>query len=394
MEHFSEAAGHFMVSGFSSVFSALLLVLVAFIVAYFVQQAVDKLALCWRDRLGELFVLPGQLAYLLVLLLFAPSVFERLGVWSVMEPVVGSLRQVFMFVPNLLGAALVLWFGYVVANTARVLLISCPCTNILPKLEKVGIEDPKRLSDWVGSLAFFLVLFPVSIAALDILKLDSLTRPAVAILNKCLMFIPNLFVAFILVGIGISLARFLSELVAKMLRSSNVDEKAGKLTGYGNFSAVVSCTLNCLLVLFFVVESFEVLHLKVLTHIGSSVIAYLPNLLGSVVIITVAFYGAHAVAKIFSDKGLSCCGRAVVGLIYIFAGFMVLSQLGISRRIVDTAFSFMMASVAVAFALAFGLGGRDAAGKLLGRMVEKEGHCDCKKEDLQQRLFFEEDLKE
>jgi len=64
--------------------------------------------------------------------------------------------------------------------------------------------------------------------------------------------------------------------------------------------------------------------------------------------------------------------KAIKAVIFVLAGFMVLSQLGIASAIVDKAFTIAILAVAVAFALAFGLGGKDFAKKLLDKAGEKK----------------------
>ena len=57
--------------------------------------------------------------------------------------------------------------------------------------------------------------------------------------------------------------------------------------------------------------------------------------------------------------------------VFTLAGFMILSQLEIASTIVNTAFIVTISAIAISFALAFGLGGKDFAKKTLDKVDEK-----------------------
>ena len=357
------------------VMTALLLAVVAFMVAYFAQAGMDKLVVRWKDKLGEATVLPGQLVYLLVLLLFAPGIFERLGVRSVTAPIVQSMQEIFLFVPNLIGAVLVLVIGSMVAKMVRSLVNACLLKVTL--LRDVLKLEQEKAADWFSSFIYILIMFPVAIAALEVLKLDALTRPAVGILTKCLLFIPNIFVSLLLLGIGMVMASFIAGLLKKTIQVSGIENKVSDLTGYPNFSVIVSSVVSGVIVLFFVVEALDVLNLRVLSQVGSAIIGYLPNLIGAIVIMVVAFFGVSALKMSMEKHEMGCCGRILEWVIYILAGFMTLNQLGLSRVIVNTAFTCIMVGITFALAVAFGFGGKEAAGKWLEQILVKKGLSGC-----------------
>ncbi|NLB99617.1 MAG: hypothetical protein GX788_08310 [Lactobacillales bacterium] len=64
-------------------------------------------------------------------------------------------------------------------------------------------------------------------------------------------------------------------------------------------------------------------------------------------------------------------GEIVKYIVYVLAIFMTLDQLQFASSIVNTAFLFVIGGLAVAFALAFGLGGREFAKKQLDRLDNK-----------------------
>lgn len=385
----------FLETGIFDVFTALLLTLLAFVVAQFVQQVVDRFVSRWHDRLGDASYLPGQLSYLLVVLLFVPGIFERLGIASVTAPIERSMQELFLFVPNLVGASLILVIGTMIARVIRALLNGCvgsfvSCLFGRFKLLEDFPVDKVKIQEWFASFVYVLIMFPVVIAALETLHIDALTQPAVGILNRCLSFVPNLFVALLLLGIGFIVSKFVSDLVKKLLVASSLDSRVESLTGCSCFAGVLAAILECVIVLLFVVEALNVLSLSVLTRVGNALISYLPSLLASALIILFAFFGASAVRKTMVSNGVPFCGRLLEAVICVFAGFMVLSQLGISSYIVNTAFTCFMIGFTFALAVAFGFGGRETAARLLDKLFDKKCSCGRKKDELQQKLPFED----
>ena len=127
------------------------------------------------------------------------------------------------------------------------------------------------------------------------------------------------------------------------------------------------------MVIFFLVESFGVLHLQVLNGIGKTVIGYMPCVLASVLILALCYIGSMAAQKALTKSGHTGYGWLCKCVIYTVGGFMVLNELGIAKEIVNTAFLLMIAAIAVAAAIAFGIGGKETAGRLLKKWEDK---CD------------------
>lgn len=127
------------------------------------------------------------------------------------------------------------------------------------------------------------------------------------------------------------------------------------------------------MVVFFIVESFSVLHLSVLANIGNAIIAYMPYILASALIL-LACYICDGLAKKALLKGNHTVLAMVSKIaIYTFGIFMVMSELGIAKEIVNSAFILIFAALASAFAISFGVGGRDFAGKALKKLSDTCG---------------------
>ena len=372
----------FFGEGVWAVIQAALILVLAFIAAAVVKSLTVKLLT--RTRLKELlgkrspeayertteFI--GRLLHLLVFLLFVPGVFERLGMTEVSAPILGILTSLWGYLPNVLAAVVVLWAGFFAAKLVRELLIPVFDRLKVNRLqEKAGIqvETSGSLSNTLAYIVYVLILIPVVITALRALNIHAISDPAVQMLGVIFGFIPNILAALIIIVAGCMIARLAGNIVRQLISAAGLDAKlAGQMEDRGkNFvlSKIAGTTVHVILVIFFLVESFGVLRLDVLTRIGSTVIAYLPNALAAVLILLACYIGSSIAQKSLEKnghRGLAACSKAAI---YAVGAFMILSELGIAQELVNTVFILAAAALAIAFALSFGLGGREFAAKAL-----------------------------
>lgn len=318
----------------------------------------------------------GKLVYLLVFLLFVPGIFSTLGLESVTTPISGMLYTLWGFIPNVVAAAIVLVVGFFIARLLRQLLVPVFDKLSINKLqEKAGIEvsGADKLSGTLAYLVYVLILIPTVVMALDVLNISVISVPAVNMLNTIFAFIPNIFVGLVIIVIGCMIGKFVGQIVSRLIASAGLDAKVRALTGDKTklvLSKFVGAIVNTVIVIFFVVEGVDVLKLNVLSEIGAVVIGYMPAVLGAVVIFAVAFVGGSAAEKALRKSGLNAAAIVVKAAVLAVAAFMVLSQLGIAAELVNAAFKLIVAAFAVAFAVAFGIGGKDFASHALKKLED------------------------
>lgn len=393
----NEMFADFFGGGIWAVIKAVLILLLAFITAAIVKSLVVKLftktklnALLGKtdnetDGKEKTVTFIGKLVHLLVFLLFVPGIFESLGMREVSSPILNLLNTMWGYLPNILAAVLVLWVGFFIARLVRELLI--PVFNRLKVntlQEKAGIQvvDTGRLSDTLAYIVYVLILIPVIIASLQVLNIQAVSVPAIQMLDTIFKFIPNILASLVIIIVGCMVARFSGNIVENMIDSAGFDAKLSeRLETKGNgfvLSKVVGITIHTIMVVFFIVESFGVLHLPVLTGIGNAVISYMPYVLASVLIL-VACYVCDGLA----GKALLKGNHTVLALvskisIYTIGTFMILNELGIAKEIVNTVFILIIAALAIAFAVSFGVGGRNFAEKVLKKL---ENTCGLEHEE-------------
>lgn len=375
----------FFGAGLWAVIKAVLILILALIVSAIVKSAVTKLLAKTKlgkagegQEAGRALEMIGKLVHLIVFLLFVPGIFESLGLNNVSAPILGLLNTIWGYLPNILAAGLILWIGFYIAKLVRELLtpaLNKLEVNRLQKMAGMEVTEAGKLSNTLAYLVYVLILIPVIITALQALKIKAISDPAVEMLTIIFDFLPYLLAAIIIFVVGWMIAKLLSAIVERVIAATGVDAKLQSAVGQSEskwiFSSIVGKTLRSVLVIFFVVEGINALHMEVLTQIGAAVIGYLPYVLAAAIL----FIGCW-VASTFSKKALLKGNHKTAALvaqcaIYTIGAFFILSQLGIAKELVDAAFILILAALAVAFAISFGIGGKDFASRALQKLEEK-----------------------
>jgi len=379
-----------------NIISAILLLVLALVVAAIAKRIVVKLlekvrADKYIDKLGitdeatgSSLVFIGKLVFLIIFLLFLPAVLDKLGMQSVSAPIVSLINQFINYIPNIIAAIVILAVGMFIAKLVRQLL-----TPLLKKLnvdkvqEKAGISSTENtaISSVIAYIVYVLILIPVFIAALQVLNISAISVPAIAMLDTIVSFLPNIFAAIAIVLIGTFIARIVGNLLAEILSGVGTDSIVQKAIPEGtakikdfSLSKAIGEIVKYILILLFVVEAINILQLDVLQFAGEAIIAYLPLVISAIIIIGAVLLAAtwieSLLAKRFSNA--KTIAFVVKAIIITLAVFMTLNQLGIAPSIVNAAFIITLGAFAVAFAISFGIGGRDFAGSVLKKIEDKD----------------------
>lgn len=392
MEGLQDMLNSFL-SGIPSLIAAVLLLILAFIVAKIAKNIVvkalkhlkferftDKLGVA-DEASGSSLEFIGKLVYIVVFLLFMPGVLSKLGFQGdATLPITSLVTQFFGFVPNLIAAAIIIAIGMFVARIIQQLLKPLLKRLNVDKIqEKAGIQPSENatLSSVISYIVYVVILVPVIVAALQVLNIEAISAPAIAMLNKIFVFLPNIFVAIAIVIIGGFIATLVEKLLTNILSGVGTDAMVSKILPEGkssqfSLSSVVGAVVKYIIILLFVVEAVNVIQLEVLRVVGQAIIAYLPFAISAIIIIGLALllasWAEKAIQKKFPESTMLALFVKVA--ILVVAVLMSLDQLGIAPYIVNAAFILIVGALAVAFAIAFGVGGRGFAEGVL-KKVEK-----------------------
>lgn len=399
-----------LTSAFLTILKAALILLFAWILATVVkkviQMAGSKLNL--NKYVGKTGVDPEQIdqvkwtdtaanvAYYLIFLLFIPAVLNALGIDGLSGPFEGMLASFFHFIPKLVSAAIVFVIGWFVAKLVRNLiekfLHSAGADRLADKLKISSFLEGSSVSKVVGVIAFVLIMIPVSITALEILDLEGISTPAIGMLHDVLAMLPKIFVAILLVLVGIVAANWVKDVVVSLLEKLGVNSVFGKMgfkSSRGSvapFANLFGTVVQVVIILLFVVEALQLLELDFMVTLATGIFSYLPSVFAAIVILAVGFWLANMVEKLVGSVMTHASGtphflRYVAKYaILAFAFFMALDQLGIASSIINAAFILILGGVALAFGLAFGLGGREHAARYLSKMEKNLEEVEVSKE--------------
>ncbi|PWH05968.1 hypothetical protein DEO23_09075 [Brachybacterium endophyticum] len=229
-----------------------------------------------------------------------------------------------------------------------------------------------NIPEILASVVFALIMIVVSIAALQILGIASISDPAAQMLTTVFTAIPNIIAAVALVGIGVLIARFVTGLFRPILESTGIDpwlQKNDVIPGDSSATPTILRIVEIAVVLFFAVMAAQVLGFPQITAILSQILDLGGSVLFGAVIIAAGFFIASVVSKLVSGTASTIIKWAII---ILFAA-MGLKSMGVADSIIEMAFGALVIGLAAAAVLAFGLGGRDAAARTLDKLEHNKG---------------------
>jgi large-conductance mechanosensitive channel len=370
------------------IIKAALLLLLAWIIASIVRSIVNKVA--GKARLDERAGSPvtaslASLVYWLTFLFFLPGILEALNLRQMLVPVQEMFNKIFAFIPNLLGAGIIFAVGYFVAKLVRQII-----TNVLSAAgldefsQKAGISSAlgkQSLSGMLGLISFVLIIVPVAQAALSKLQLDTVTRPVEAMMTKLIGVVPGIIGAAAVLIISYYLGKIVGQFVTNLLEGLGFNALLMRLglpqtSGEGGKtpSQVVGYLVTAAILVLAIMQAAEVMGMTGLSSIVSEFSVFGGHVISGVIVFGIGLYLANLAVMMIKSSGAQnadLLAKVARTAISVLAGAMALRQMGIAPEIINTAFTLLLGAGAVAVAIAFGVGGREHAAKLIGEWREK-----------------------
>lgn len=393
-------------AGFSNFFAflptligAILLLLLAWIIARLVKKGTEKglKAVGFGERLTKWGVTNteeqanstieslAKVLYYVVWLLFLPGILDMLGLTSIAQPISNMLNGVLNFLPNFVAAVFILvvgiFVGRFVKNLVYNLLLTVNIDKWIAKATKSDTESPSAeqkttLAKVVANIVYIVILVPVITVALETLQIQSISQPIIGVLNVVISAIPNIIVAIILLAAGILIAGFVGDLLTNLLKGTGVNKLTKYIETAGtpsfDLAKLIGRFVEIIIVVFFLVEALNVLNLAVLNMIGAAIISYLPLAISALLILAIGLIGGSLLGSyVTKATGSKLSGEVLKYILLTLSVFMALDQLQFATSIVNLAFLLILAGLSVAFALSFGIGGRDFAKRQLEKLETK-----------------------
>ncbi len=330
----------------------------------------------------------GKAVYWLLMLFVLVMVLQTLSLTIVTEPLTAFLRQITEFLPRMLAAAALAFIAWMVASAARIVV-----GNLLEAFQldrKVGestgdlaasgsepaavkatsADKPVSLAKTLADAVFYLVLLLFLPQILDALRMEGLS-PVRDMVGEILGFLPNLLGAVVVFFIFYLVARVVQRLVANLLASLGFDKLPSWLglsvdADAPRASTIAGWIVLAVLLALGTVQSLGTLQLDVVSGLANELLQGLFN-----VLVACLIFGVGLLLSQIAYRAISASGRSQTlawvcrAAILVFTGAMALNKTDLAPEIVSLAFGALIVGLAAAAAIAFGLGGRDAAARAI-----------------------------
>lgn len=359
----------------------------------------------------------ADVAYWFILVVTAIPVLESLKISALSGPLSGAFAGVAHYLPKVAGAAVLLLAGYVVSRIARAVV-----SGVLGRVgvdraaERLGLgaifrEQP--LSKVLGTLVLVFVFLQFAISAVGRLELAEISVPLSRMLESVYGYLPKLLVGALLVLVGAVVGRLAGNVAARLASAVGLDSLVAHLglyhpptteaadgeappkpadaaptddelvgvqgiRGIRTPSDVVGLAAFVIVVLLFSKQALTTLELTSFASMLERLIDFLPHVVAAFAVLGAGLWaGAFAHRRIdeltqgSTDRLVRGLGLVAHVVAVVFAAMVALQQLGVGAQLIAIAFGLLLGAVCLALALAFGLGGRDVASKILSREYDK-----------------------
>lgn len=363
----------------------------------------------------------GNALYWFIFLLFLIPILDTLGLQQALQPVENLVSEILSILPNILAAVLIAGAGWLLAQVLRRIVTNLLATTGIDRAgERFGLRRTaggQTLSGIIGTITYVLILIPVAIAALNALQIEAISVPAIAMLQQILNALPAIFTAALILIAAYFIGRFLADLVTSILTSLGFNnifsilglpsparqrvvtpppppptpvvvvtppptteqrtvlqtDTAAQQLATRTPSELVGIITLVGIMLFATLAAVNILNIPALTLLVGGIVVILGRILAGLIVFAIGLFLANLVFNIITSSGdrqAQILGQVARIAIIAFVSALALNQIGIASDIVNLAFGLLLGALAVALALAFGLGGRDIAKEQTRELLE------------------------
>jgi hypothetical protein len=217
-------------------------------------------------------------------------------------------------------------------------------------------------------------------------------EPFQRFIERIAAFLPSILIGLVIIFVGLIIAWLLRKVVSKIAQILNIDRVSDRLgiaqilqkSGYKEpLSRMIGQMVFWIVLISFIIIGLDALKMPAVEDLLTEFLLYLPNIIVAGIVVIVGyllsnFFGRAAlIASVNAGIAFSgLVGKFVKFTVFIMASTMALELLGIGEDTVLIAFAVVFGGVVLALAIAFGLGGKDAAKGYIDRMVSEKKEDD------------------
>ncbi|WP_420576324.1 mechanosensitive ion channel [Ekhidna sp.] len=365
------------------VLGAVIVFIIGWLLALLVRRIVHGLMKKteWDERLlGNTIVdtnkFIANFVYYILMFIILLVVLEILGVSYILDPIKGMYHGFIEFIPKIIVSIITFFVGYIVAKFLSNIVKMAG--SVIDRLaNKIGFKETDKLVYFIQQVIFIIVLIPFIIQGLNALELDAITTPANNVLHEMLDSVPNIIGAILIISIFVVGGRFITSFVKDLLANVGLDNLIDRLQlksvlGKQKLSTIVANIIFFFMVFFGVISGVEMLGLDRLAEVLHTILNLSGNVLFGLIILVMGNFLGSIIYKSMNNSGENTfvAGIARVAIIGLFLA-IALRTMGIANSIVELAFGLTLGAIAVAVALSYGLGGREAAGDHMKEILKR-----------------------
>jgi hypothetical protein len=294
------------------------------------------------------------------------AVLRHFDLVDVLAPLEDIMTQFLGVIPNIIGAGIIGYVGWILAKLVSE-LVGMALGKVDQQIAACTGNDDVKISKFVGALVFGAILLPIVVAALGVLNIPAISVPASSMINDLMAAVPNIIGAAIILLVTYFVTKFVVLILGGLLDSMQVNSLPEKMGAQGMFSEsftpvrFIGGAIMFFSMLTGATAAVNALGIEVISTIFAKALEFGGGIfVGGVILLIGNFLSsiAHQRLSAGGSQGMANIARfAILGLVLA----MGLKAMGLADNIVNLAFGLTMGGVAVAAAIAFGLGGRDAA---------------------------------
>lgn len=298
-----------------------------------------------------------------------------------MQGITNFWNEMWTGVPDVLQALLVLILAFFVAwiaKKATIKLLTFVGFDKVLKKAGLDVESQGKTKDFISKIVYLVVFVLFMPGIFEKLGLTSIASPITSMMNVLMTYLPNIVAAIVLLVVAGLATQIIYLVLNKVFMTIGVDKWAKSVLAATGTKAnekfslakILAGLIRYVALLIFVVEAFDILQFDIMSKVGHSVVGYLPLALSALAVIIVAILAGNFVQKIILESFKDSKATAFVAkvAVVVIGVFITLYQLGIAPGMVNSAFVIILGALGVAFAIAFGVGGRDFAKHMLARL--------------------------
>lgn len=341
----------------------------------------------------------GTVVFWLVMSLGIAGAFDALQIEAISVPLSNAINTLLGLLPVIGIAALIAVGGYVLAKIVRSLvtraLTGLGFDNLVAKVKLDGLFGGTTPSKVIGWIAMAFIVVQTTIAALDRVGLQTLSRPMTDMMTQFWSLLPAMLVSVVFIVIGVFVGRLLRGIVQRTLEGVGFDRMMDRI-GFGKIaerdddlakpSGLVGFIVQTTIVLLAVVQGFNNLGLEAWAGYLDTFLRFaVTKVAVALLIVGVGFTVGNYVRDLIEarQRGEQPVpeGDAVPSPVWmaefaryavlVFTFTMAVAQLGVAENFVLITFALLFGALCLAGALAFGLGSRDLAGEIVRERYKK-----------------------